>query len=249
LIDQYVRPRAHLTLAVSGDSASATLTSPRGSPLGGKIVALTATALDGKGQYAEYDVSGTVPPGAVQAVVGLRVNMECVCSGPADLTLYQSSYTQADEANRVHNPRFAQGLTGWGDWGDADISLGPSDRGGTALNVTANPSQQAGLNSSGFAVTAGQRFHLSFDARVAPLSTGSGYFAVFFLDGNGTELARIRKPLAAASIALGSATTNQNGQTTGSFAALHAATFRIQEVFPGDKKWFPAYASTTVVKP
>jgi hypothetical protein len=249
LIDQYVRPRTHLALTVSGDSASATLTSPGGSPLSGKTAALSATPLDGNGQYAKYAVSGTAPPGALRAVVGLRVNMECGCSGHADLTLYQSSFTQADGANRVPNPSFAQGLTGWGDWGNAIISLGPSDRGGTALNITANPSQQAGLNSSEFAVTAGQRFDLSVYARVAPISSGSGYFAVFFLDGNGAELGRTRVPLEAASIALGSATTNQNGQTTGSFAALHAATFRIQEVFPGDKKWFPAYASTTVVKP
>jgi hypothetical protein len=169
--------------------------------------------------------------------------------GAADLTLYQSAYSQAGGANRVPNSDFAQELTDWGTWGDANISLGPSDRGGTALNVTATPSQQAGLNSTEFAVTAGQGFDLSFDARVAPLSTGSGYFAVFFLDGNDAEVTRIELPLAAPSIPLGSEATNRSGSVTASLATLHGGTFRIQEFFPGDKTWFPAYASTTVVRP
>jgi hypothetical protein len=82
LIDQYVRPRTHLKLSVSGDSASARLTDRRGSPLSGKTVAVSATPLNGKGQYAEYGVSGTVPAGAVHAVVGLRVNIECGSQAP-----------------------------------------------------------------------------------------------------------------------------------------------------------------------
>lgn len=248
LIDQYIRPRPHLKLTVSGDSASATLTDRHGSPLSGKTVALSASPLDGEGQYAEYDVSGTTPAGAVDAIVGLRVNTECNCAGAADLTLYQTSYTQDDGANRVPNPAFAQGLADWGTWGNANSAVGPSDRGGLALNVTATPNQELGLNSSGFAVTAGQSFHLSFGARVAPLSTGSGYFAVFFLDGNGAEVMRRTLPLEAPSIPLGSATTNQNGVATASIAALHGATFRIQELFPGGRRWFPAYASTSLAR-
>jgi hypothetical protein len=87
LIDQYSRPRPHLKLAVAGNSASATLTDRHGLPLSGKTVVLSATPLDGNGQYAEYNVSGTVPAGAAHAVVGLRVNMECGCAGAADLAL------------------------------------------------------------------------------------------------------------------------------------------------------------------
>ena len=249
LIDQYLRPRTHLKLSLSGDSASARLTDPHGSPLNGKTVMLSATPLDGNGAYAEYDVSGTVPADAVQAVVGLRVNMECGCAGPADLTLYQSSYTQAGGANLVPNPNFAQGITGWGTWGNANVAVDQSDRGGLALNVTASPSQQAGLNSSEFAVSAGQSFHLAFDARVSPLSTGSGYFALIFLHTNGSEVTRTEVPLTAASITLGSAITNQNGVATGSVKALHGATFRVQELFPGDASWFPAYATTEVARP
>jgi hypothetical protein len=177
------------------------------------------------------------------------VNTECNCAGTADLTLYQSAYSEAGGANRVSNPAFAQGLTDWGTWGTANISLSPSDRGGTALNVTATPSQQAGLNSNEFAVTAGQAFQVSFDARVAPLSSGSGYLAVFFLDSNNVELARESLPFAAASIPLGTATTDQNGGVTGSLAPLQGATFSIQEMYPGDKRWFPAYASTTIARP
>ena len=249
LINRYFLPRPRLRLEVSGESVVSTLTDRRGHPLGGKRIVLTGTPLDGSGQYGDYRVSGTVPAGAVQAEVGLRVNLECGCSGAADLTLYEAAYREADGLNRVPNPRFDHGLDRWGAWGDASFAVEASDRGGFALHVTAGPGQEGGLNSSDFAVTAGRRFQLSFGARIAPHSKGSGYFDVMFLGANGIEFTRTALPLAAASIPLGAAATDRNGRVTQPLTALRDGNFLIEASFRGDKRWFPAYASAVVARP
>lgn len=249
LIDRYFRPRPRLRLDLSANSAVARLTDRRGSPIAGKKIVLTGTPLDGSGVYGEYAASGTVPLGASRALVGLRMNFECGCSGPADLTLYEAAYREAEGANRVPNPRFDQGLDGWGAWGDGSFALEASERGGVALHVTAAPGQEAGLNSSDFAVTAGGRFDLQFGARVAPRSEGSGYFDLIFLGANGVELTRMRLRVGAASVKLGAPATDRNGRVAEPLAALRGGNFLVEAWFRGDNLWFPAYASTVVARP
>ena len=249
LLDRYVRPRPRLRLVLAGDTASATLADGGGSPLSGKRVSVTATPLDGSGLYAEYGISGTVPRGAVQAEVGLRVNLECGCSGPADVTLYEAAYREDGGPNRVQNPRFDQGLQGWGAWGDASIGLEPSDRGGFAVHVTAAAGRQAGLNSSDFATSGGRPFRLTFAARIAPHSTGSGYFDVMFMRAGGVEFSRVQVPLAAATVPLGSALTDRAGRVEQPLATLGGGAFLVEASFRGDSRWFPGYASSRVVLP
>ena len=77
-----------------------------GVPLVDAPISVSAQLLDGPGDFAEYRLSGTVPDDATQAIVGLRLNSECDCSGHGNLTIYEWSYQEdVEAANRVHKCR------------------------------------------------------------------------------------------------------------------------------------------------
>jgi hypothetical protein len=244
LIDRYLRPRPSLTLQTFGDTASGRLARRNGQPLPGQPIELTATPLDGPGSYNEYALTGTVPGDARIALVGYRVNTECDCSGAADFTLYESRYQENGGPNRVPNARFDSGLDGWGIFGDATMQLEASERGGQALHVTAAPGQVGGINGPAFPVTPGASFSITFAARVAPSSVGSGYFAAIFLGATpDTEVSRGVVNFAVATTSLGTATTNAQGAFSLPFPALPPASYLVQAWFRGVNTLFPAYAA------
>jgi hypothetical protein len=249
LIDRYFRRRTSLRLDLSppasdgSRSAGGTLADDRGHPLSGAPVELSATPLDGPGTFAEYSLFGTVPTEATTAVVGLRINTECGCSAASEFRLYGARYTEPSRENAVPNPSFDQGWAGWGAWGDGSVALEPSDRAGAwMLHVRASPGQIAAINSSTFRVSSGAAFTLSFAARVAPRSRGSGYFAIFFLSP-ATEVARRTIALAPSTVALGTTTTGADGSFTAAVRGLPEGTSLVEAWYRGDGRYFPAYAS------
>ena len=135
-----------------------------------------------------YSLSGTVPVGATTAIVGLRVNQEGAGPGKADFTIDGMAYRQNGEwLNRVPNPDFALNMKGWG-LAPTGATLRRSTRGcaGTGLHFTATSNQSIQLNSTEFKVAAGAPFTATFASRIAPVSMGSGYFAVMFLGPGAT---------------------------------------------------------------
>jgi hypothetical protein len=250
LIDRYSRARTKLTLnaatpSTGGLTLSGTLTDEHGAPMPKANVSFSMTPLDGPGVVAEYMLSGVVPDEATQADAGYRVNMECDnCSGSADFTLYEVHYTQGEgDSNRVPNWKFANGLQGWDAWGDGGTwQIVPSDQGsGSALHVTAQPGQTAAINSTNFDVIAGQPFTVTFVARVAPSSEGSGYFSLVFL-GSDQEVQRFKIPLETKSVPLGEVTTEGGGTFEFQVSAAPAGSALFQAWYAGDDNHWPAYA-------
>ena len=250
LVNRYLRTRTKMTLKAQASPAggvilSGVLRDEHGAPLPNVNVELSMTPLEGPGVVSEYTVSGTVPEGALQAIAGYRVNMECDnCSGSADFTLYEVHYTEGEgDSNRVPNWRFDNGLQGWDAWGEGSTwEIIPSDQGsGQALHVTAQPGQTAGLSSTSFAVTAGATFTATFVARVAPASEGSGYFSIFFL-GSNEEVYRIRIPLRAEKVPLGEAVTGGSGAFKFQMPDAPAWPVLFQAWYAGDDVHWPAYA-------
>jgi hypothetical protein len=86
-------------------------------------------------------------------------------------------YSEEDDTdNHIPNADFAQGLEGWGAWGQASPRLLHSDRGaGYALHLAAQPDQEAAINSAKFPTTPEASFSVSFVARLSSI-TGHGYF-------------------------------------------------------------------------
>lgn len=242
-----------LSLAVSPPSADSsrqvigTLKDQEGKPIANAPIELSIKPLSGPGVYADYTISGTVPSGATQAIVGFRVNRACGCSGTSDFTLYEVRYVEGKEStNRVPNGNFSQGLQGWGLQTTGTARLEPSDRGsGQMLHVMATPAQTASINSTAFPVTAGATYTVTFAARVAPLSVGSGYFAIFFLSAS-DEVRRDMISLEPARISVGKTTTDTNGAFQFALRNFPEGKLLLEASYPGDDdRYLLGWASVT----
>jgi len=127
-----------------------------------------------------YEITGVVPPGATDAVIGVRINTECGgCRGNADIVLSGVDYREeGDTRNRVPNARFASRTAGWVLFG-SNIALSALP----ALEVRALPNDVVRVNSPRFAVVSGARYTARIDATVVPPATSSGNFSIIFLGG------------------------------------------------------------------
>ncbi|MCU1316986.1 MAG: hypothetical protein JWN63_2308 [Candidatus Acidoferrum typicum] len=238
------RSRTVLTLNDSGPTdpnrtASGKLSDAAGAPISGATITLSDTPASGT--FAQYQLSGQPPAAATQAVVGFRVNIEGAGPERSDFSLYQASYVQtADGIERVVNGDFSLGAQSWSFGGQAQLA--PSDRGaGQMVRVLATPSQTAALTSAPFALTSGAAFHVSFSARVAPSSFGSGYFTVIFLSG-GTEISRQEIPLTAGKLTFATTSTDAAGNYQFGLTSLGTSQVTFEAAYAGDAQRWPAYA-------
>jgi len=243
LITRYLRTRSALTLDLSEGVASGSLTLVDGTPLANSPIELSITPLGGQGVFADFKVTGVVPQFATTADVGLRINTECNCSGPATLALAKANYLeQGQSSNQVPNGTFASGLNGWGIWGVGNAQLGPGESGaGHALHIEAAAGQDVGLNSDVFVVTPGKAFTLIFRARVDPPTQNSGYFDIIFLNDSG-ESKRYTVPIQVASAVLGSAQTAADGGYFINMNGLPAGIVLLRAWFNGNEDVWPAMA-------
>jgi hypothetical protein len=235
------RSRTVLTVADTGPSdpnrqATGRLTNALGAPLAGATVALTARPVDGPGLLAHHVLSGAVPSGATTAVVGFRVNYEQTGPGQTDFSLYRISYVDpADGLDRVANGDLSSGSVGWGALGVA--AFVPSDRGmGLMVDVHASASEQAGLSSAPFAVSAGAQFRVTFDARVAPAPAVGGQFILVFQSSN-LEFLREVLPIEATAVDLGSPVTDAAGRY--SLGLASTSRLVLEASYPGDSGDWP----------
>ena len=177
-------------------------------------------------------MAGTVPRSAAAAVLETRVGVDCVCTGAADVRLYGARY-----GDRADPPE------AWASTGSAVAAMESSDHGaGSMLHVTAAAGQTLASDTGAVPVTPGTPFSASFSARVAPLSRGSGYFAVSFRDASGVEVARRTVPLEPQGVALGNPRTDGAGRFAVRVGGLPRDRVRVEAWFRGDAGRFPAYA-------
>jgi hypothetical protein len=243
LIARYLRARTSLAMDVSEGIAAGLLTGTNGEPVGGSTLEVSVTPIHGTGVFTDYTITGVVPASATTADVGLRINTECDCSGPAALVLAGMDYReQGASTNRVPNGGFVGGLTGWGIWGAGQTKLGAGENGvGYGLHVDAAASQDVGVNSEAFAVTPGQPFTLTFRARIDPPTASSGYFDIVFLSG-AAESKRFTIPIRVAVTPLGSIQTGPDGSFVLPLGRLPAGTVRLRAWFDGSESLWPATA-------
>lgn len=255
LILRYFRMHTSLSMATAQGSVGSLIVSGKlidasGNPIGGVHVGFYVTALNGSGIYAAYTLSGLVPNSANSAVVGVRVNTECKCSGTSNISVYQMAFAQGNgNTNLVPNPAFSQGFQYWGHWGNGTVAVKPSDRGsGNMLSVLSNSNQYVGINSGSFPVTAGSNYNFTVGARASPTSFGSGYFTVIFLKDS-TELARYTVFFSAPSIKAGDAVTGQDGTFSVSLQLPgypKGTGLQVEAIYAGDDLHWPAYAKALV---
>jgi hypothetical protein len=195
------------------------------------------TPLDGAGVVAQYTATGTVPAGAVKAIVGFRVNTEGGGPQASLFNVYGVDYREEGGFQRVPNSDFAAGSARWAIQGAATLT--PADRGaGQMVHVDATSGQQARLDSEPFAVTPGASYALTFTARVAPSASGSGYFMLVFP----VEVQRVSVPLTPATIDLGRAVTMSDGTFRVGVDTVGSDRVLVEAVYAGDAGHWPAVA-------
>jgi len=227
--------------SASNRSASGALTNASGTPMSAAPITVSATPVNGSGNYQQYRISGQAPVAATQAIVGFRINAETAGPGNGDISLYQISYIQGgDGIERVANSDFSSGAQSWFPFGQTQIV--PSDRGaGQMVQAISTTSQDALLNSAPFSLMGGDLFQSTFSARISPVSVGSGYFVVIFLNG-GNEIARQMLPFTAAKLSLGSTVTGTSGNYQLSLTSLGTVKVILEATYPGDTQHWPSSA-------
>jgi hypothetical protein len=227
LIDQYTRPRPSLTLSTTLTQATGKLLDNTGTPIASAPVTISLVPVAGTGVVSTFTVTGTVPSGSTTALVGIRINEECGCTGTADVAMYSFQYSETGAGSLTANLDFSSGLNGWGLYTTGTEQLeSTAISPGQDLHVTAQPSQVVQLNSSTFNVTAGATYTLRIKARVSPQSAGSGYFPIIFFTP--TTSYRQTLDLQGGSVTLGTAQTGADGSYNLQFQAQSGDPTQLQ---------------------
>jgi hypothetical protein len=240
LIDRYFRTRTQLTLTNSGAQLHGTLRT-HATGVASASIQITAQPVSGNGTIETYTISGPVPERARSALVGARINSECYnCNGPNDLTVYSFQYSE-NTSRKPFTWDFAKGISGWMYGPGAPVfDTGPSPY-TQGLHVKAQPGQALGFNSTPIAVTPKAQFTLRVTARVAPMSTGSGYFTLIWFDAAGREPSRAILMFQPRTVVLGTATTTADG-SFGIGALPDSNAYEVTAEYAGSDTLWPAVA-------
>jgi uncharacterized protein (TIGR03437 family) len=237
LIDTYVRQRTSLSMNTTTNLVTGHLVSNQ-QPIPSAPIGVALQPTSGPGIVSNYVLSGAVPPSITKAVIQICVNL-CGDVGTNDMNVYSFQY--ADSGGQT-NLDVSKGLNGWGiDGNGTAVVQAASDASGKSLQISATASQQTFINSVQFAVTPGSSYSLTVQARIAPASVGSGYFALIFLAG--TEVSRTTLAFAPGTLNLGTAQTGTDGSYSLSFAPQNPGAFQVQASYSGNDTLWPAYAS------
>jgi hypothetical protein len=184
MVRDYDRKRT--TLTVSGTRVR--LTDEMGAPVVNARIGVDINDPVPGTTLAAQRVTGEVPPGAVGALLALRVHTDCLCA-PAAAQIDLAGFQYGETPPAYDGAKYVWDFHQWG----------------TEMPPTAHPVTLAGTPGVGVAVTAGQKFALNgprfpvhagapFEARftwqVSPPADGTGYLAIVFLGANGIETKR-----------------------------------------------------------
>jgi hypothetical protein len=222
LVNRYLTAQTRLVLLRTGNRLQGELTDTAGHPLPAAQVTLSAQLLGEPGAPALHTRSGPVPPKAAMAILALRINAECSCSGPADIALGPVRYRDdrtGQIVERAFHPTSAR-------------ANAP-----TLARFQVEPGQPISQNAPKFPVTPDNSYTVEVPMSTTLASAGSGYVALVFLDAQGKEIERLRLPFEPVERPIGTLTTDAQGRFTLSpdDATLRSSiSFRAQ--FAGDAR-------------
>ena len=239
LVALYLRPRTALSLTRQGRVLRGRLTAA-GAGVAGANVRIDALGT-APGQAPPLRVAqGRVPAKARFAILGLRVNSECLCAGDNNLLFgtlsYQETAGGADHAAKffMPPPHLAPG-----------VRLRPEVIGGAPLlHLRVGPDAAFGFNSRIFPVTPGARFRFS-----VPLGTlnGRGLFGtatLIWLDAQQHGLFRTNITLGADAHPVATARTDAGGGFTLQLPAGRGLAHQaLRAFYPGSHTTRAAYAA------
>jgi hypothetical protein len=224
LVLNYTLPIPALTAQLIGNKLVGRLAMAPDRPLPGR--SLTMSVKMRSPIPVQQEIDGVVPDGAVQALIGLRLNVECDCSGTLDGLMGPLTYRDGGSQQSV-NIELADSA--------AAIKSPVSDKGFVRLSI--QPGQQSLINGKSFTVRSRSAFALSFAAGVGTDSRDAGYLCLIFLDQAGKELARREFPLAPTEAPLGKIRTREDGRFSFQLPASVVDPRELRVAFLGDAEF------------
>jgi hypothetical protein len=182
LVMRYVRTRTVLKFQARDGRLVGSLTDRSGHPLSNASISIMVIEDGRSGTLTANESSGIVPPAARSAVVALRLNTECECSGSGEVGLGVVSYD--DDGGSKAEKRLK----------DANASkndLQPDAP--TQFTVTAG--SPILVNSASFSVSPGHSYRLKIPMRATRDAASAGYVALAFLGPDGKEIKRDKVPI------------------------------------------------------
>jgi hypothetical protein len=203
LVNRYAARPTTLALTISQGNLSGRLTDAAGNAVSGKAVELSVVD-NGKAAVTEVrSIEADVPPHAVYGIFRLRLNTECKCTGPADLTIGTMLYSVAMTGEQHQDDFTPPGLPG--------TAPGTVTKSPIGVHVTTSPSEKVLLDTAHFPVSEGSSYSFEVPLRASPQSRGSGYIAIVFFTADGHEVQRRTLPLRPGIMPIGKATTGESG--------------------------------------
>ena len=236
VIARYRLTRTKIAAVRAGAAVSGQLTDEHGAPIANAKVELRTLGVGPGRPPAVHSVSGTVPEKARFAIMGIRVNTECLCTGPNDLLVGNFRYAESDGGNVVQQydlPQEAERHSGriWNGIEMATAVIG----GQPFAHLVVRPDQHFGFNSATFDVTSGARF--DFQVPIGAVA-GDGMFGdatIIWFDGPKHALGQTRIYLDRNGSAVGSAVTGGDGRfSIGKTGKSEAGGGGLEIEFAGD---------------
>ncbi|HWY23487.1 MAG TPA: hypothetical protein VNX47_01125, partial [Nevskia sp.] len=222
------------TLAVSSTSTmlSGSLVTSGNKPVANAILSATAVDVTARSGLSWRQFTGTVPAGAVAAVLAVRAGTE----GATISSLGGASFGGL---------WYVEPTTGL--WSDiSPVTLPVSGAPDAVRTMQLTPGQPIAANFGGVRVTQNAPYALYLAISATGNAANAGYIGVIFLDAKGVEIRRDKVWLSSAQIDLGTVTTNASGQFQLSVPAATAAIYpEIHLSYAGS----PTAQAATVVIP
>jgi hypothetical protein len=194
LILEYLLPRTRIAIAQERErrvSGQVLDTSEGNRPIATAHVTVETTGLDGAQSLPLRSFSGTVPPTARSALMGIRVNTECNCADTNDVLIGAFTYKETDGGTasaEVDFPGIAQL--------DRQVRPGITVRrerrnGEPAVHIVTDRTSPYSYNSARFSVTPNARFVFTVPVGGPPGKGLSGYVTLIWFDADGHGISRI----------------------------------------------------------
>ncbi len=179
LVYGYLQAPPSIALTRQSNMVTGQVVDAEGRPVASANVTLEALDAGGHATMADRHLTQKVPPGAVTAAVGMRVNQDgsCVCAGWADVSIGTIRYREDGTGRQEEFAPF------------------PPDAGGAVPPVRRMqlvPGERVSSDFKQFSVTPGAAYDLDVPLSVPANGERAAYVGVMFMDANGKEIQRDR---------------------------------------------------------
>ncbi len=215
LLAYYAEPATRIAIAEHGRTIAGRLTDGIDHPRAATQVSLFEAGVNRSSSgLPETKIQGVVPANAHTALLGVRINAECLCAGKNDLLFGGLRYDESGSDGRHARETFLPELRHFAQFGGngvATIRLMP-DRTDDAVHVTTTAAQNLNLTGRPFAVTPGRDFQLSASVLNHLDSDVFGTATIIWLDGEGHGIKRDNIVIPPSLSLVASATTDARGR-------------------------------------